>query len=96
MEERAKELREQIRERMEQVAELSSRFWQQRRAHAAVYEEGMARVLSNYRRSADVRAWLAECTPAGVEVDEVLVQLLEDRLTVLDEVVATWREAVDK
>lgn len=96
MEVRARELRDQIRARMDEVAELSSRFWQQRRAHAAVYEEGMARILSNYRRSADVRSWLAESTPAGVEVDAVLVQLLEDRLTVLDEVVANWREALGR
>jgi hypothetical protein len=94
LEVRAKELRDRIRDRMDEVGILTSHFWQHGRAHAAVYEEGMARMLSNYRRSADVQAWLAESTPAGVEVDAVLVQLLEDRLTVLDEVVAGWRAAL--
>lgn len=94
MEERANELRGQIHARLDEVAELASEFWKNGRAHTAAYEEGLSRLLSDYRRSADVRSWLGEQAVALGDVDAVLVRLLEERLALLDEVLATWRTAL--
>ena len=94
MEERANELRAQIHARLDEVSVLATEFWKNGRAHTAAYEEGLSRLLSDYRRSADVRSWLGEQAVALGDVDAVLVRLLEERLALLDEVLTTWRAAL--
>jgi hypothetical protein len=90
MEQRAAELRTQIHERLNEVERLTADLWKDGRAHSSIYDDGMNRLIANYRRSADVRAWLGEHAGHTPVVNDVLVGLLEERLALLDEVLAGW------
>ncbi|MCC2667856.1 MAG: hypothetical protein K0Q72_327 [Armatimonadetes bacterium] len=95
MEQRARELRKQIHERVGEVETLTAGLWKDGRTHTSVYDSGMNRLIADYRRSADVQAWLGEGTNLQPIPDEVLVRLLEERLALLDEVLAGWAVLTD-